>query len=388
MINVGVVGLGMMGLTHLDVYSASTAAKVVAVADADPGRRSGTTKARGNVEGQAQGRFDVATVTAYADGLELIRDPNVRIVDVCLPTPLHKAFAIAALEAGKHVLVEKPLARTSADALAIADAADAAYEKCGAIAMPAMCMRFWPGWTWLKRAVDERTYGRVLSAKFTRLASHPGGNFYQSAEASGAAALDLHIHDTDFVKPPLRPPVRRAERRVFRGDHRRRPPAHAIPLRRHPAGHRRGGLVHGGGFPVPDAVPRQLRAGDGGVRRDGRRAALDLSGRHVRGDPDAGRNGVPRGDRLFPEVRGRKAPPGNRDPSRRRRGGVDRGGGGRERTVGERGETVVTFRAHANVPHRGTYCFAHAKRADGAQGAAHGAVLRGVSGNPANSLTP
>ena len=200
MINVGVIGLGMMGLTHLDVYASSKTAKVVAIADADPGRRTGTVKARGNVEGQAEGRFDVASVLGYADGLELIRDPNVHLVDICLPTPLHKMFAIAALEAGKHVLIEKPLGRTSADAFAIADAADKAYEKSGVLAMPAMCIRFWPGWTWLKEAVTNQTYGKTLSAKFTRLASHPGGAFYQSADASGAAALDLHIHDTDFIR--------------------------------------------------------------------------------------------------------------------------------------------------------------------------------------------
>ena len=199
MINIGVIGLGMMGLTHLDVYAGSIAAKVVAVADADAGRRSGSVKARGNVEGQAQGKFDVASVKGYADGMELIRDPNVEAVDICLPTPLHMKFAIAVLEAGKHLLVEKPLARVSADAFAIAEAADRAYEKSGVIAMPAMCMRFWPGWTWLKQAIADGRHGKVLAAKFTRLASHPGGAFYQSADASGAAALDLHIHDTDFV---------------------------------------------------------------------------------------------------------------------------------------------------------------------------------------------
>lgn len=200
MINVGVIGLGMMGLTHLDVYAGSPAAKVVAIADPDPARRSGKAKAAGNVEGQAQGRFDLTSVTGYADGMDLIRDPNVQLVDICLPTPLHKSFTIAALEAGKHVLVEKPLARTSQDAFDIADAADRAFAKSGAIAMPAMCIRFWPGWTWLKQAIDQQTYGRVLSARFTRLASHPPGAFYANADACGAAALDLHIHDVDFVR--------------------------------------------------------------------------------------------------------------------------------------------------------------------------------------------
>lgn len=206
MINVGVIGLGMMGLTHLDVYAALDGVQVAAIADADEARRTGQTKAAGNVKGQAQGGFDVAKVKGYADGMELIRDPAVQVVDVCLPTPLHKAFALAALEAGKHVLVEKPLARTSADAFALADAADAARAKSGALAMPAMCIRFWPGWTWVKRAIEERRYGRVLSARFQRLASHPGGAFYANADASGAAALDLHIHDADFVRFCFGPP--------------------------------------------------------------------------------------------------------------------------------------------------------------------------------------
>jgi predicted dehydrogenase len=200
MINVGVIGLGMMGLTHLDVYAGLEGVRVAAIADADESRRTGKVKASGNVEGQAQGGFDVTKVKGYADGMELIRDPNVQLVDVCLPTPLHKAFTLAALEAGKHVLVEKPLARTAADAFAIADAAEAAHAKSGVLAMPAMCIRFWPGWTWVKQAIDDRRYGRVLAARFQRLASHPGGAFYSNADASGAAALDLHIHDTDFVR--------------------------------------------------------------------------------------------------------------------------------------------------------------------------------------------
>jgi predicted dehydrogenase len=132
--------------------------------------------------------------------LELIKDPGVQAVDICLPTPLHHKVTLAALEAGKHVLVEKPLARTSADAFAMAKAAEAAYAKNKTIAMPAMCMRFWPGWSHLKKMVEEKEAGRVLAARFQRVATHPGGAFYKDAELSGAAALDLHIHDTDFVR--------------------------------------------------------------------------------------------------------------------------------------------------------------------------------------------
>ena len=196
MINVGVIGLGMMGATHLDVYARRADVRVVAVADPREELRTGKAKATGNIEGQAQGGVDLSKAKGYAEGLDLIADTEVQLVDVCLPTPLHRQYAEAALAAGKHLLLEKPLARTSADAHAIAHAADNARG----IAMPAMCMRFWPGWVWLKDAVNSGRYGRVLSAHFRRLASHPGGRFYADGDACGGGILDLHIHDTDFVQ--------------------------------------------------------------------------------------------------------------------------------------------------------------------------------------------
>lgn len=203
MIRVGVIGLGMMGLTHLDAYAAIEGVQVACIADADEARLSGRARAQGNIEGQAQGRFNFETVQKCRDGMDLIRDASVDVIDVCLPTPLHMKFALAAIEARKHVLIEKPLARTSADADRIADAA----AKAGVIAMPAMCMRFWPGWTWLKQTIRERTFGKVHAAQFRRLASHPGGAFYRDADACGGAALDLHIHDSDFIRYCFGDPV-------------------------------------------------------------------------------------------------------------------------------------------------------------------------------------
>jgi predicted dehydrogenase len=196
MIRVGVIGLGMMGLTHLDAYAAMEGVRVSAIADADANRLSGNIRAQGNIEGQAQGRFDFASVQKFSDGLDLIRDAAADVIDVCLPTPLHLRFALAAMQAGKHVLIEKPLARTAADA----DQLAAAAAKAGVIAMPGMCMRFWPGWTWLKNVISERAFGKVFAAQFRRVAAHPGGAFYSDANANGGAALDLHIHDADFVR--------------------------------------------------------------------------------------------------------------------------------------------------------------------------------------------
>jgi predicted dehydrogenase len=196
MVNVGVIGLGVMGTTHLDVYSKHPGVKVVAVSDKDPAKLAGKKASVGNIEGQAKGGFDFSTVTKYDEGMALIHDPNVQVVDICLVTPLHVEYGIAALEAGKHLLIEKPLARNFKEASKLL----AVASKSRKYAMPAQCMRFWPGWTDLKKAVEEKTYGKVLSASFTRVGSHPGGPFYSNGKLCGGGALDLHVHDTDFIQ--------------------------------------------------------------------------------------------------------------------------------------------------------------------------------------------
>ncbi|MEL7087339.1 MAG: Gfo/Idh/MocA family oxidoreductase, partial [Planctomycetota bacterium] len=201
-IHVGVIGLGMMGLTHLDAYAKLPGVKVAAVADLDDDRLSGKTSAAGNIEGQAEQGFDLtaAGLKKYRDDLDLIADPDIDVVDICVPTPGHSAIALASLGAGKHTLIEKPLVRTHDQAQPLIDAAATAWDQHGAVSMCAMCMRFWPGWDWLKQAVEAQTYGHVHAATFRRVASHPGGPFYSDGDACGGAILDLHIHDSDFVR--------------------------------------------------------------------------------------------------------------------------------------------------------------------------------------------
>ena len=201
-VRVGVIGLGMMGATHLDAYAKMDHVRVVAVADRDADRLSGKASAGGNIEGQAKGGFDLtrADLHKHTDAQDLIDDPDVDVVDICLPTPLHLPVGLASLEAGKHTLIEKPLARTYEQARQLADAAETARQQHGAVSMCAMCMRFWPGWDWLKEAVGQQTYGPVRAATFRRVAQFPGGPFYENGQASGGAVLDLHIHDADFVR--------------------------------------------------------------------------------------------------------------------------------------------------------------------------------------------
>jgi predicted dehydrogenase len=196
MVNVGIIGIGGMGTTHLDAYAKVAGARVMAVADLLAERRTGQSSAKGNIKGQAEGGHDFAGFRQYMDGLELIADADVELVDICLPTPLHATYVKAALAAGKHVITEKPFALTGAEA----DELVAAAREAKGILMCALCMRFWPAWAWLKDAVDQGSYGRVLAASFRRVAQHPGRSFYCSGAESGGGILDLHIHDTDFVQ--------------------------------------------------------------------------------------------------------------------------------------------------------------------------------------------
>jgi predicted dehydrogenase len=197
-VNVAVVGLGFMGVTHLKAYREIPSARLVAVCDAIRlpvnGVLAGVT---GNVTASDAihiGR-DVAVYRRLED---LLADPNVELVDLCVPTPLHAPQAIAALRAGRHVICEKPLARTPAIGRAIVKAAKSARG----FFMPAMCMRFWPGWAWLKELAAKKTYGKILAARFRRVSSPPGWsrNSYFKGDESGGALLDLHTHDTDFVQ--------------------------------------------------------------------------------------------------------------------------------------------------------------------------------------------
>jgi predicted dehydrogenase len=194
-LKVGVIGLGSMGSTHLDIYSQISEVEVVAVADPKKNRLDGSSKAEGNISGQAQGSVVGFEAKKYLDGMDLIDDPDIELVDICVGTNLHFVFVEAALAKGKHVLVEKPLARTYDEAKKIVELALNSSTNI----MSAMCLRYWPAWVWLKKVIDNKQYGRCLSLTCKRQTSHPPGTFYSNDDECGGALLDLHVHDTDFI---------------------------------------------------------------------------------------------------------------------------------------------------------------------------------------------
>jgi predicted dehydrogenase len=203
-IGVGVIGLGFMGRTHIHAYAAAREAgygcRLVAVCDRHADRLGGKVDIRGNIHKGSGGLklFDPRDVQATTSVGELLANERVGLVSICTHTPSHVELALAALAAGKHVIVEKPV---SLDPGAIREL-DAAAKRARRICMPAMCTRFWPGWRWLKEKVESRSFGSVQSAVFQRASGPPAwaSEFYRDARLTGGALFDLHIHDADMVQ--------------------------------------------------------------------------------------------------------------------------------------------------------------------------------------------
>ena len=205
MVNIGIVGLGFMAATHLKAYRHIKGARIAALCSPSGRNLDGDfSKVAGNVGTNEPLTLDMSGIKTFRSLDEMLADGKIDVIDICAPTLAHPDLAIAALQAGKHVLCEKPLARTSSEARRIV----AAAKKNRGFFMPAMCLRFWPEWVWLQKAIARNVYGPVLAARFRRVTEPPawGQHNFLDGKKSGGALLDLHIHDTDFVQYCFGPP--------------------------------------------------------------------------------------------------------------------------------------------------------------------------------------
>lgn len=185
MIKVGLIGCGFMGGMHSACYAAlaGLGVKVTAVADVR----------REYAENLANG------AEIYATGMELIEKADVDVIDVCLPTHLHAAHAVAAMKAGKNVFVEKPIAFKDEDMELILKT----EKETGAKVQVGQVIRQWTEYVWLKKAVDAGTFGKIQHAMFRRLSSRPEWaweGWLHQVDKSGGVAVDMHVHDVDFVR--------------------------------------------------------------------------------------------------------------------------------------------------------------------------------------------
>jgi predicted dehydrogenase len=141
----------------------------------------------------------------------VLRDPAVEIVSVCTPTPTHAAIAVAALRAGKSVLLEKPIALTIAEALAIRDEA----ARSPGVLMVAHVVRFFDGYRAIRDAFEHGTLGTALAVSAGRFSPAPRpSTWWHDESKSGGMVVDFSIHDFDqlnlFLGRPLSVTARRA----------------------------------------------------------------------------------------------------------------------------------------------------------------------------------
>ncbi len=201
MLKTGVIGLGMMGRVHLGAYNNITNVEVTAVSDKFVKKLKGDLTGGGNIATD-QNFFDFSKVSCYEDADELIQNKDLDFIDICLPTHLHAQFAVKALEAGKHVLCEKPMARNLEECDKMIDTANKADKKL----MIAQCLRFWPEYEILRDYIQNKKLGRLTGLFCFRGSGTPDRgsetgekSWFHDKDKAGGALLDLHIHDIDMI---------------------------------------------------------------------------------------------------------------------------------------------------------------------------------------------
>ncbi|PWC06368.1 gfo/Idh/MocA family oxidoreductase [Mycetocola zhujimingii] len=187
MTTIAIIGAGYMGRTHAAAFAALGHADDIAYVCSP----TATTLA------------DARNAEYVPDLNIVLADPAVDVVSICTPTPTHRDIAVRALGAGKHVLLEKPIALSTTDALAIS----AAARLSGRVLMVAHVVRFFEGYRRARADVDAGRIGTVLSARARRLITKPGQGWWHDDTKSGGPVVDVGIHDFDQLNLFLGTPI-------------------------------------------------------------------------------------------------------------------------------------------------------------------------------------
>ncbi len=184
-LKVGVIGVGGIARTHMPGWAASEDAEVVAGSDiSEPALQAW---------GEQNGITRLET-----DPAALFSDPDVDIIDVCTPNRYHAPLSIAALQAGKHVICEKPLAPTPGEIRDMIAARDAA----GKLLMTAQHFRYNGNSMALKAEIDRGVLGDIYHARgwmLRRAGLIPTPGFILKQHAGGGATIDIGVHILDLT---------------------------------------------------------------------------------------------------------------------------------------------------------------------------------------------
>ncbi|MXM66147.1 Gfo/Idh/MocA family oxidoreductase [Streptomyces sp. HUCO-GS316] len=177
-LDVALIGAGFIARTHMAAWIA-LGARI----------RIFSTDGQAALLAEEFGLTEAASLPAALDG--------AAIADICTPTTTHHDIALAAFEAGAHVLCEKPLALTPKDAQHMSDAA----HEAGRLLYPGHVVRFFPAYVRLRDAVTSGALGRVAVARFTRTGRYPTwSNWFTDPALSGGIVTDQMLHDMDIAR--------------------------------------------------------------------------------------------------------------------------------------------------------------------------------------------
>lgn len=180
--SIGLVGLGFIGKTHLQAFDRIDNAQVTAICT-----KSSLKNREINIEN------NISIVAEYD---ELLANNEIDIIDICLPTFLHEEYIVKALNAGKHVICEKPLTLNLKSAERILKAVKENKMQL----FVGHVLRFWPEYEVIKSYSENGPLRNIEVVHAQRLGQFPTwSNWFKQPDLSGGALFDLHIHDIDFV---------------------------------------------------------------------------------------------------------------------------------------------------------------------------------------------
>jgi len=182
-IRIGVIGTGSIASLHLNSYKNNPGANIVAICDVNEARARGVAEKYGADK-------------VYTDYHDLLADPDIDAVSICTWNNTHAPISIAALQAGKHVLVEKPLCRTVEEAHEV----ERAVRESGKLLQVGFVRRYDPGAMMLREFVDRGEFGELYYAKAStiRRLGNPGGWFADVERSGGGPLIDIGVHVIDL----------------------------------------------------------------------------------------------------------------------------------------------------------------------------------------------
>lgn len=228
MLNVGLSGIGFMGMIHFHAYRRVEGARVAAFWSRSEQKRAGDWRGiKGNF-GPAGEQMDISGITTYPSLETMLTNDSLDVIDICLPPSLHAEGTIAALRAGKHVFCEKPISVSLSDARRMMDTAKA----CGKQLAIGHVLPYFAEFGFVLDAVRSGRYGKLLGGQFKRIISDPTWlPLFFDPERIGGPLVDLHIHDAHFIRLLFgKPKAVFSTGRLHKGGHGRPVPTHNEPM--------------------------------------------------------------------------------------------------------------------------------------------------------------